>query len=117
MKWIYLFMVVFFVSINLFKHDIYAQTVANDGYGDYVLVPAGAFQMGDNFNEGIWTERPVHTVYLDAYYIGKYEVTNEQYCQFLNEMGNQSEGGSTWLDIGSGYCGIQDSGGVYSPKT
>jgi formylglycine-generating enzyme required for sulfatase activity len=41
------------------------------------LVPAGEFTMGSE--NGDDTERPVHTVYLDAYYIDKYEVTNALY--------------------------------------
>ncbi|RKY88224.1 hypothetical protein DRQ09_03230 [candidate division KSB1 bacterium] len=53
--------------------------------GNMVLVPAGKFKMGDNFNEGDADEKPVHQVYLDAYYIGKYEVTNEEYITFLKE--------------------------------
>lgn len=32
-------------------------------------------------------EKPVHTVYLDEYYIGKYEVTNEQYKKFCDATG------------------------------
>ena len=34
-----------------------ANTPVNDGYGEMVLVPAGAFKMGDNFNEGDPRER------------------------------------------------------------
>jgi formylglycine-generating enzyme required for sulfatase activity len=41
-----------------------------------VYVPAGEFTMGTN-EEG--DEEPVHTVYLDGYYIDKYEVSNAQY--------------------------------------
>ncbi|HNJ14378.1 MAG TPA: bifunctional serine/threonine-protein kinase/formylglycine-generating enzyme family protein [Anaerolineales bacterium] len=42
-----------------------------------VLVPEGDFVMGsDNGDED---ERPVHTVYLDEFYIDKYEVTNSDY--------------------------------------
>jgi len=97
-------------------NKIYVEFIFN-GVSEMVFVPAGEFQMGDNFNEGYSEELPVHTVYLDAYYIGKYMVTNEQYCLFLNEMGNQSEGGSTWLDINSPNCLIEEIGGIYSPKT
>jgi serine/threonine protein kinase/formylglycine-generating enzyme required for sulfatase activity len=42
-----------------------------------VYVPAGEFIMGSD--EGDSHEQPVHTVYLDAFYIDKYEVTNAQY--------------------------------------
>ena len=60
------------------------QTV-NDGYGDYVLVPAGAFKMGDNFGEGDPRERPVHTVEISAFYIGKYEISNGQFRRFRDD--------------------------------
>jgi formylglycine-generating enzyme required for sulfatase activity len=39
------------------------------------LIPAGTFQMGDTFNEGAYYELPVHTVYVSAFYMDKYEVT------------------------------------------
>ena len=61
--------------------------MVNDGYGDYVYVPAGAFKMGDNFGDGESRERPVHTVDLDAYYIGKYEVTNGEWRKFRDDPG------------------------------
>jgi formylglycine-generating enzyme len=47
-----------------------------------VLIPAGEFQIGDSFNEG-----SVHTIYLDAFYIDKYEVTNAQYKKFMDATG------------------------------
>jgi serine/threonine-protein kinase len=41
-----------------------------------VYVPAGEFTMGsDEYND----EQPVHTVYLDAFYIDKTKVTYAQY--------------------------------------
>jgi len=42
-----------------------------------VLVPAGQFMMGSD--SGGADERPAHKVYLDAYYIDKYEVTSALY--------------------------------------
>lgn len=56
--------------------------VVNEGYGDFLLVPSGSFKMGDNFGDGESREGPVHTVTLDAFYIGKFEVTNADWKKF-----------------------------------
>ncbi|HVW08382.1 MAG TPA: formylglycine-generating enzyme family protein [Bryobacteraceae bacterium] len=61
-----------------------AKKVVNDGHGDYLYVPAGPFKMGDNFGDGMPRERPVHTVDVDAFYIGKYEITNAEWTAFRN---------------------------------
>lgn len=52
-----------------------------------VLVPAGEFWMGLPEGEGLDDEQPRHKVFLDAYYIDKYEVTTEQYAKFLQLTG------------------------------
>ena len=49
---------------------------------DMFLIPAGKFQMGSN--AGNFDEKPVHTVYVDAFYMDAYEVTNAQYKQFVD---------------------------------
>ena len=47
-----------------------------------VLIPAGEFAMGDHHNLGGAEhgndEIPIHAIYVDAFYIGKTEVTNQQ---------------------------------------
>jgi len=58
-----------------------------------VYIPAGEFPMGCDPNhsggEKCWDDQlPLHTVYLDAYYIDKYEVTNDQMAAFLNSRGS-----------------------------
>ncbi|MCC6591287.1 MAG: formylglycine-generating enzyme family protein [Bryobacterales bacterium] len=63
-----------------------AKTV-NDGYLDLVFVPGGPFQMGDNFGDADSRSRPVHTVEVDSFYIGKYEVTNAQWRKFRDDPG------------------------------
>ena len=68
--------------------------VGNDG-SEMMLIPVGEFQMGSNYHKyptsdwyfpaiflGYHT-KPVHTVYLDAFYMDKYEVTNAQFRKFL----------------------------------
>ena len=57
--------------------DAGQQSVVNDGYGDYLLVPAGPFQMGDSTGEGHSRERPLHAVTVDAFYVGKYEIMGD----------------------------------------
>jgi formylglycine-generating enzyme required for sulfatase activity len=79
------------------------EAIINEGYGNYLLVPAGKFTMGDNYDEGNPREKPVHVVYLDAYYIGEFEVTNEEYKKFMDDGGynkveHWSEGGYGMFD-------------------
>ena len=63
--------------------QIQEETVPSDAASeDMVLIPAGKFQMGSY--DGNSDERPVHTVYVDAFYIDAYEVTNAQYKKFVD---------------------------------
>ena len=45
---------------------------------EQVLIPGGSFTMGSDFDEE--REKPQHTVWLDTYWIDKFEVTNAQYA-------------------------------------
>ena len=54
------------------------------------LIPAGEFEMGDHFGEGQSDERPVHTVYLDAFYMDETEVTNDRYKAFVEATGHRT---------------------------
>jgi formylglycine-generating enzyme required for sulfatase activity len=56
-----------------------------DYNGPMVLVPAGEFIMGDD--NGPLEERPSHRVPVPAFYIDKYEVTNQQYRRFCVPQG------------------------------
>jgi formylglycine-generating enzyme required for sulfatase activity len=49
---------------------------------DMVFVPAGEFIMGDD--EGDDDEKPEREVFLDAFHIDKYEVTNAQYKECVD---------------------------------
>ena len=53
---------------------------------DMMFIPAGDFDMGSrNYaNDAEDDEKPMHTVYVDAFYIDRYEVTNAQYKRFVD---------------------------------
>ena len=76
---------------------------------EQALVPAGEFTMGSA--SGGSDEKPVHTVYLDAFYIGKYEVTNAQWNAYAQATWESTKSGPddhpvvnvTWFDAHD-YC-------------
>ena len=57
-----------------------------------VLVPGGEFEMGDGLNSSC----PKHRVWVDAYYIGVYCVTNRQYARFVREGKVLEPGNTKW---------------------
>ena len=78
-----------------------------------VLIPAGLFTMGSADPNSGKNERPVHPVYVDAFYIDKYEVTNDQYAGFLNAKGKHSEWNRVWFDVGDKDARIKYVDGRY----
>ncbi|MCE1188672.1 MAG: DUF1566 domain-containing protein [Ignavibacteria bacterium] len=52
------------------------------------LIPGGVFVMGDHHGyvdpSHPSDELPLHTVHVDSFYIGTYDVTNAQFCSYLN---------------------------------
>lgn len=85
-----------------------------------VFVQGGTFTMGCTSEQGSECqedEKPDHQVKVNSFYLDKYEVTNAHFCSFLNEEGNKTEGGKTWLDISSEYCNIEVESGNYRPKS
>jgi len=74
------------------KMELPKEIIGSDG-APMVLIPAGEFQMGSDENE---SEKPVHIVYLDSFYMDKYEVTNAQYRKFVQATGYKEPG--EWWD-------------------
>jgi formylglycine-generating enzyme required for sulfatase activity len=54
---------------------------------EMVYIPAGKFIMGSD--ERMPDETPSHEVYVKAFYIDKYEVTNGRYEKFVKETGHR----------------------------
>ena len=48
-----------------------------------VSIPAGEFQMGSNDPEAQNDEQPVHTIYVDSFFMDEHEVTNLEYQEFV----------------------------------
>jgi len=98
---------------------------------EMALVPAGCFMMGASEDEENYAvaeldaqpewlddEQPVHEVcFDDPFWIDVYEVTNQQFANFLNNQGNQEEGGVTWLDSIDEDVHIVESGGTWEPES
>ncbi|MCC6602475.1 MAG: SUMF1/EgtB/PvdO family nonheme iron enzyme [Anaerolineae bacterium] len=59
---------------------------------EWCYVPAGNFWMGSEANdpEAYDGEKPRHKVYLPAYYIAKYPITNQQYQIFVRAAGHRA---------------------------
>ena len=70
-----------------------------------VYIPPGQFIMGERDNIRI-------TSLKEGFFIDKYPVTNAKFCEFLNERGNQEEGGKEWIDLEVSYerCRIRKDG-------
>ena len=100
---------------------------------EWVAIPGGSFLMGnwENAPEGDTNEQPVHTVTLSGFEMSACEITNEQYCVYLNaalasgdievtvdvhgKFGSST--GQRYLDLGYGIgqnsCWITFEDGVF----
>ena len=94
-------------------------------------IPGGPFQMGDHSGEGEADELPVHTVSVSAFYMDRFEVTNEEMRDMLQWAYDQEpplvglDGGATTVtntvgsgqelyDLDDGEAEIAFSGGTFS---
>ena len=63
--------------------NVLTKTIENE-FHNMALVPSGNFPMGSSSFD--IDERPVHTVFVNDFWIDKYPVTNQQYAVFLNSI-------------------------------
>lgn len=66
-----------------------------------MYIPAGEFLMGSN--DGNSDEKPIHAVYLDAYWMDETEVTNRMYSQCVNAGECSQLGGSDYSEAAYQY--------------
>src|SRR6056297_3578954 len=89
---------------------------------EMVAVEGGSFQMGctGEQNDCDDDEKPAHKVTVSDFYISKYEITNQQYADFMNEIGASSDGsynGTEYLDMDDSDCEVDYSGGQFFPES
>ena len=78
-----------------------------------VLIPAGEFAMTDNDRN---SHESLHTVYVGAFYIDRYEVTNAEYTAFLNARGKHKDTQHIEFDTKSPAVRIERVSEVYRVK-
>ena len=98
------------------EDENHEQNVEQPDLKNMVLIPAGEFLMGCPEGEGAFDEHPQHKVYLDAFYIDKYEVTNAQFKKFVDTTGYvtdaEREGSGDVWNPRAGRCSLFRFNGV-----
>jgi len=61
-----------------------------------VYIPEGEFTIGSPTREGETDEHPAHKIFLDGFWLGKTEVTFEQYDRFCAESGREKAADEGW---------------------
>ena len=87
----------------------------NDSDLKFVHIEGGLFEMGDFLNSG-FKNAPIHKVTLSDFHISETNVTNEQFCKFLNSKGNHKTFNVEWINLLSPHCMIELKNGNFVPK-
>lgn len=72
---------------------------------DMILVEGGSFLMGSN--DGGNGEKPAHTVSLTGFYMGKYEVTQEEWCAVMGKNPSYWVGAKSPVDSITWYEAVE----------
>jgi len=83
---------------------------------ELVAIPAGEFEMGDHYDLGgaehQSDEVPLHTVQIDAFQMGATEITNRQYCGYLN-----AALASNQIEVRNGFVYAVGGNDIYAETT
>jgi formylglycine-generating enzyme required for sulfatase activity len=72
-------------TVQIFSGHVDISTDTTQGVNiPMVLIPKGDFSMGRLYSDNE-NEKPLHVVFLDEYYIDKYEVTNQAYSACVKQ--------------------------------
>ena len=76
------------IAVLLYKFPLPRQNSSIQNYShNMVLIPGGKYFMGSDKPDSYNNEMPVHEVIVDSFFMDKYEVTNNQFLQFVKETG------------------------------
>lgn len=80
--------------ITATRRFYYVTSVGSEDPAEFVYVPGGTFVMGDTIDDGVGgsDELPTHSVTLDPFYIGKYEVTQGEWTAIMGSNPAQDYG-------------------------
>jgi len=85
-----------------------------------VYVRGGTFLMGDTFDRSIDNAKPVHSVSINSFYIGKYEVTQMEWMEYADTNRSWFHGDSLpieqveWFDVFV-YCNLKSKAEGLTP--
>ncbi len=87
------------IPYTVSNFEIYTNSIGME----FVLIPAGEFMMGSNEQD---SEQPIHKVTIEqAYYLGRYEVTQEQWVAVMGDNPSHFKGDNnpvesvSWNDV------------------
>ncbi|MCD4794141.1 MAG: formylglycine-generating enzyme family protein [Bacteroidales bacterium] len=96
----YFFLTVCIIFFN--AGDLFSQINKKDS--SFVYIENGYFYIGNN--KGDTDEMPMTKIYINDFYISKYEVTNKQYCDFLNKLKPHDDTLKTYIDIKGSWSNL-----------
>jgi formylglycine-generating enzyme required for sulfatase activity len=95
-----------------------AGSPANERQGEMIAIPACDFTMGGTDANAFDNEKPVGKVFVAAFHMGKYEVTNAQFAAFLNANGGwtKDDSGNNWVHASDPWFQLVQGAGRWKPK-
>lgn len=88
-KWPILLLGFLFLPICCSENKFYLYKIPDPQITEMAKIPAGDFRMGSQDGTGENDEHPRHKVWLDNYYLDKYEVTYDQFKFFYEQYGQR----------------------------